>query len=241
MSSVGKEEWVQKEAKVDAEAATWVADVGKHLDEEAQKAFFRAMLQRLRVVQRKQIEDSTTAFPPPILDSSDTKTQLEAIPKRLRLHWSLDSKTASWHATGAPLQLPDQQTCVWWRSKWHGRLALLLQSLVPGSVVQFVGNDDELRHMEAMAGHSRLAVPDPSSMLMLRGVAQECHDNCFKLHSKGKIDLLFSGFALADDGVWQYHSWGIQLSTPTATTGRWVETTSAHLVYVGHSLQDHST
>lgn len=53
-----------------------------------------------------------------------------------------------------------------------------------------------------------------------------CHDNCELLFAENRISTIYVGYALSEDGVWRYHSWGINDDTI-------VETCSARLMYYG--------
>ncbi len=57
-----------------------------------------------------------------------------------------------------------------------------------------------------------------------------CHDNCEILLAKKEITNIYSGYALSDDGLWRFHSWGINLD------GDIVETTTPRLLYYGVTL-----
>ncbi len=57
-----------------------------------------------------------------------------------------------------------------------------------------------------------------------------CHDNCEILYGKKYISNIYSGYALSDDGLWRFHSWGI------SANGDIVETTTPRILYYGITL-----
>ena len=70
--------------------------------------------------------------------------------------------------------------------------------------------------------------------LLWPGAPSRCHGNAASLYvfSKGKMRIA-SGYALADDGLWRQHSWGVG-----AVDGRVMETTVRSLRYYGFILDD---
>jgi len=58
----------------------------------------------------------------------------------------------------------------------------------------------------------------------------DCHNNCFRLLQADKIDTIFTGYALSDDGLWRNHSWGLKKDFL-------IETTEERLVYLGIQLK----
>ncbi len=62
-----------------------------------------------------------------------------------------------------------------------------------------------------------------------------CHDNCDKLYLHNDIVNVYTGFALSDDGLWRYHTWGYDLDEETNSTISEfiVETTQERLLYFG--------
>lgn len=57
--------------------------------------------------------------------------------------------------------------------------------------------------------------------------ANRCHDNCDILLHLNIIHSVCTGFALSDDGLWRYHSWGLDHENKV------VETTAKRLMYFG--------
>lgn len=58
------------------------------------------------------------------------------------------------------------------------------------------------------------------------GEPSSCHDNVGALYSEEKIDAMVTGFALSDDNLWRYHSWGLR-------GDKIIETTVKRLAYWG--------
>lgn len=63
----------------------------------------------------------------------------------------------------------------------------------------------------------------------LRGARCQCHRNVSTLYAAGKITHIMTGYALAQDGAWRQHTWGVKKNAI-------VETTNDYLAYFGVRL-----
>jgi len=59
----------------------------------------------------------------------------------------------------------------------------------------------------------------------------QCHDNCEILLACKKINHIYTGYALSPDGLWRYHSWGIDKNNTI------IETTEPRLLYFGSIIR----
>lgn len=69
---------------------------------------------------------------------------------------------------------------------------------------------------------------------MMMGEPSQCHSNTAGLYdsNKDKVNIV-TGYALAEDGDWRQHSWGVMKEK-----GKIVETTNKYLAYFGFILTD---
>lgn len=61
--------------------------------------------------------------------------------------------------------------------------------------------------------------------------ANACHANARELYSEGAVDMIGTGYALSEDGLWRCHSWGFLTSEEPVPVV--VETTVPRVSYVG--------
>jgi hypothetical protein len=67
--------------------------------------------------------------------------------------------------------------------------------------------------------------------ITMRGGNNACHDNVQMLLDAGAIPRGWTGWALTNDGLWRFHSWG------TRRTGRVIETTEERIKYYGVEIE----
>jgi hypothetical protein len=65
-----------------------------------------------------------------------------------------------------------------------------------------------------------------SGRKLWRGAGSQCHFNISSLYMDGRIEFICTGYALAKDGGWRSHTWGL-------LDHRVVETTNRYLAYFG--------
>lgn len=73
---------------------------------------------------------------------------------------------------------------------------------------------------------SRSPIVVPQCVKQVAGAPRDCHDNALHLKRAHQIDDVWSGYALSEDGLWRFHSWGCQSELI-------VETTEPRLAYWG--------
>lgn len=132
---------------------------------------------------------------------------------------------------------PEQEAFIKWKQTqlWtveHDRIQTLVSRLVPGTFL--VSNEDSCEDFRDSLSRGRvlpgveIRVPnifnDRINMKVMD--TARCHDNCDKLLRQKKIQTMITGWALSDDGLWRWHSWGID------RRGGLVETTLPRLVYL---------
>lgn len=113
----------------------------------------------------------------------------------------------------------------WWTDS-HTILNDKVRELFPDS--QIVSNPEDLLLMtNFIANIDSIVIAIPSDdVAMFDFKNRRCHDNVSKLLDAKLIDKDVNGFALSDDGLWRYHSWGL------LANGKIVETTCHRIAYM---------
>lgn len=81
--------------------------------------------------------------------------------------------------------------------------------------------------------HGELFVGNPIKYRLMTPKA--CHQNVLALYKQQKIVNMCSGYALAPDRKWRYHSWGLTKAMDI------VETTAPFLLYFGCILVEENS
>jgi hypothetical protein len=128
------------------------------------------------------------------------------------------------------LEYPDPDRCKFliskdWYNKDHDKMNEILQKIVPKTHI--VASPQEHFSTEKIILTGKLLTN--SKMLVTMG-NNHCHDNCEILLKLKKIKNIYTGYALSPDGLWRYHSWGID------KYDKIIETTEARLLYFGSVL-----
>jgi len=114
----------------------------------------------------------------------------------------------------------------WYRTNHHGGLNEILQRAAPGSHI-----------VAPMQEHYAIVLSDPSLTWFIDDAnfyripmqASQCHDNVQLLFQKRAITSMYTGYALSADGLWRYHSWGVDANNG----GLVLETTEPRVAYFG--------
>lgn len=116
-----------------------------------------------------------------------------------------------------------------WYTPAHDELNEILQQIAPNTHIvapldSHIRLDPELCELFDLMN-------TPAPNLKLYPMEQSgCHDNCEKLAYNKKITKLYSGYALSPDGLWRFHSWGLDDSNSI------IETTEPRIMYWGVSI-----
>lgn len=109
-----------------------------------------------------------------------------------------------------------------WYSNIHERLNSILQTFEPNT--QIVAMPREHIDLEQLITSGTLMTNHVIDNIMM---ANQCHDNCEWLKNLNVIQCVCTGYALSDDGLWRFHSWGINFNDEI------VETTEPRIKYYG--------
>lgn len=104
----------------------------------------------------------------------------------------------------------------------HVRLNKLFQEFEPNT--QIVPLPSVHIDLERLLTHGKLFT---GKVIFKEMESNQCHDNCYELYKSKKIEKVCCGYALSDDGLWRFHSWGKKKN------GTIVETTCPRLLYFG--------
>jgi hypothetical protein len=109
-----------------------------------------------------------------------------------------------------------------WYHSIHEELNKILQEIEPGShiVAPFRQHIDPTK----IAHEGKL---DTGKVLLLQMEESKCHDNVDELFEYKIIQKVSCGYALSDDGLWRFHSWG------NLENGEIIETCSVREKYFG--------
>lgn len=109
-----------------------------------------------------------------------------------------------------------------WYSNIHERLNSILQTNEPNT--QIVAMPREHIDLKQLIISGTLMTNHVINNIMM---ASQCHDNCEWLKNLNVIKCVCTGYALSDDGLWRFHSWGINYNDEI------VETTEPKIKYYG--------
>lgn len=115
------------------------------------------------------------------------------------------------------------ETKAWWTAN-HSILQKKLEELVPGTHVVAVPWDSKILKY-ALDNGAELRVVSSTDISMPM-TSRACHNNCEYLLRKGVINEYHSGYALSEDRLWRFHSWGI------SPDNKIVETTEPRIAYL---------
>lgn len=109
-----------------------------------------------------------------------------------------------------------------WYKPIHNQINTLLQSIMPNTHI--VAIPSVHISLEFLLSNGRLY---NNKVVFVKMKSSHCHDNCDDLLEKGDIHSICCGFALSDDGLWRFHSWGLTKDNTL------VETCTIRLMYFG--------
>jgi hypothetical protein len=119
--------------------------------------------------------------------------------------------------------------CEWlkarpWYMSDHEQINAILNGFVPNTHVCASMNE----HVNIYSHLTECKLFDSAEMEIMLIQMEEgyCHDNCELLFAKNRISTIYVGYALSEDGLWRYHSWGVN-------EDKIVETCSKRLIYYG--------
>jgi len=139
-------------------------------------------------------------------------------------------------STPSPYERPDEGSVRWlksrdWYTDYHERLNERLNEIAPGT--QIVAMPHE--HMKIVTERCTLFRPAREEDVVVLLSGRSCHDDCDRLFREKKIKHVYTGYALDDDGLWRFHSWGFD-----AVDRRVFEATEPRLMYFGQQVDDAS-
>ena len=115
----------------------------------------------------------------------------------------------------------------WW-SKQHSDFQQIIDKIWPGS--HLVGHHDKMSSLLASlitkSPKTKIFIDKKDNVVYIDGEQGACHANVDRLRENNEIENDFIGYALSEDGLWRYHSWG-------TLKEKIVETTERRLVYIG--------
>jgi hypothetical protein len=109
-----------------------------------------------------------------------------------------------------------------WYQAYHNELNHILHRFAPETHIVACPMDFRINPNKAT-----LFLGCEQNCQMIRMQNSACHDNCEELYQKGLIVHRYTGYALSSDGLWRFHSWGIN------NNGQVVETTESRVMYYG--------
>ena len=109
-----------------------------------------------------------------------------------------------------------------WYKPIHNQINAKLQSIMPNTHI--VAMPSVHIPLESLLDTGRLY---DNKVVFIKMKQSQCHNNCNNLLENGIINIICTGYALSDDGLWRFHSWGL---TPNGTL---VETSTPRLMYFG--------
>jgi hypothetical protein len=116
----------------------------------------------------------------------------------------------------------------------HTLISNALAQHVPGShVIAYVYDRDNEDVVMFAKNIDKVKFFSGKDAVFISGNSNRCHGNTAHLLATKQIDAMYSGYAMtADDGLWRFHSWGVDSS------GTVVETTVERLIYCGLNTSD---
>lgn len=125
------------------------------------------------------------------------------------------------------IDYPDEDRVQWlisrpWYKPIHATMNSILQQYDPKTHIvavphEHIDLDNIISNGKLFSGKVYKCVMETS----------QCHDNCELLLKLKLIDSICTGYALSDDGLWRFHSWGL------TNAGTIVETTAPRIKYFG--------
>lgn len=112
-----------------------------------------------------------------------------------------------------------------WFSSFHLQINNKLNLIVPNTHI--VSTPYEHIDLDSIISNGKII---KGYILVKEMELSKCHDNCEILFAQKEINNIYSGYALSTDGLWRFHSWGINLD------GDIVETTCPRILYYGVTL-----
>jgi hypothetical protein len=104
----------------------------------------------------------------------------------------------------------------------HEELNKILQEIEPGSHI--VAPSRQHIDPKRIATEGKL---DQRNVVHFKMEDNRCHDNVDELFEFGLIEKIACGYALSNDGLWRFHSWGI------SKDGNIIETCCSREKYFG--------
>ena len=160
--------------------------------------------------------------------TSDIKNQVG-----LHKDVSIDShelKIAQWSSTFSAIPTRRILALIlkpWW-SKQHSDFQQIIDKIWLGS--HLVGHHDKMSSVLATlitkSPKTKLFIAKEDNVVYIDGDQGDCHANVDRLRENNEIENDFIGYALSEDGLWRYHSWG-------TLKEKIAETTERRLVYIG--------
>lgn len=126
---------------------------------------------------------------------------------------------------------PDEKHCAilksrsWWTEN-HTKINQFVTTIVPKT--HLVAHPDDGIHSEKFAKFGPdVKIYIPADNIEFRQMVEnQCHDNSYILLMNGQIEEMHTGYALFNDGLWRYHSWGLDANDKI------IETTHLCLIYI---------
>ncbi len=122
---------------------------------------------------------------------------------------------------------PDSKRIQWlknqsWYNQEHEKINNRLKAIVPNTHI--VTTPHEHVPIDLILSQGQVFTI-PSILFSFEN--SRCHDNCDKLYLHKEIANVCTGYALSSDGLWRYHSWGLDYDDVI------IETTSERILYFG--------
>ncbi len=122
---------------------------------------------------------------------------------------------------------PDSDRIQWLRSRpWfntsHDQINSILEKIAPKT--HLVAAPHEHVPVNTIISFGKIIELPAITYEMEHG---HCHDNCEILYHNEIISNVYTGYALSSDGLWRFHSWGLDHENFI------LETTSDRLLYFG--------
>ena len=111
----------------------------------------------------------------------------------------------------------------WWTSHHH-QLQNYLYNLIHDTHLVACPGDTLVAKSFLLTGGQIKLIKSQNDIKLKKMEQSQCHINSLKLFKKGKINEMHTGYALSQDGLWRYHSWGLK-------NNKVIETTEPRIAY----------
>ena len=113
-----------------------------------------------------------------------------------------------------------------WYKEEYNQINQLLNKFVPNTHIVAPFSS----HIQIDLDNCLLFNPLVQSVKHIQMKTSHCHDNCVTLFKNKIIELIYTGYALSVDGLWRFHSWGMDKQYNL------IETTESRLLYWGIAI-----